>query len=295
MKIVKGIGALLASMVLLGCSSTADNVPGNNFEDTLNDSSPLLKLGMNSGVYQGFVRFGEEFRILRVAENGQHAFYELKLAWGLTSYKRYQFTDSDIRCNAFQCVISKDSKTQFYIQHANAGFQAVEVSLDESGDVILAEPFELDIRRTGSAAKAFTYFYQNEIRQALSAGPEVQFGEGRSLWLGVSEGNYYSTLHSLMFEADGSVKWRRYADVESDNLKLYNFSAEEVAKVNNGYKLRLQDGSSIYELLLFGQWRGDLNGTITEFKSDGSVAKVTKVEFLKINPFLPRRVLRQRP
>lgn len=290
MKLVKGMGLLLVSVVLLGCSSAADNASGNNLKGATNDSSPLQKLDMKTGVYQGFVRFGEEFRILELTDSGQHAFYELKLAWGLTGYKRYQFSDSDMRCNAFQCVISKDAKKKFYIQQANAGFQAIEVSFDDSGEVILAEPFELAIRRTGSAAKAFTHFYQNEIRQALSAGPQVQFGEERSLWLGVSEGDYYSTLHSLMFEADGSVKWRRYADVESDNLKLYHFSADDVVKMNNGYKLRLQDGFRTYELLLFDTSRDDLDGTITQYKSDGSVATVTKVEFLKVNPFLPRRM-----
>lgn len=278
---------LLLSLAVVGCASVTDNASDDGFEQVANDTTPLQKLGMETGVYQGFVRFGEEFRILHLTDNGQHAFYEMKIAWGLTGYKRYQFSNNDMRCNAFQCVIRKDGEKQFYIQHANTGFQAVEVSMDESGGVILAEPFELDRRRTGSAAKAFINFYQSEIQRALTAGPDEQFGEGRSLWLGVSEGDYYSTLHSLMFEADGSIKWRRYADVASDNLKLYSFSADDVVKMAEGYRLRLKNGSSSYELLLFETRRGKLEGAITEYKSGGSVANVTKVEFLKINPFLP--------
>ncbi|MDV6314922.1 hypothetical protein [Idiomarina sp. HP20-50] len=291
----KGLMLLVLTWVIIGCSSTPDKQQITSHQSGSYSASPLQKLGMKPGVYQGFIRIGEEFRVVQLRESGQHAIYKMKLARGLTAAKRYTFTNDDMQCDAFQCAVRRQAtspdepaRLMFYIQRAMTGFQVVEVSLDNAGGIVLAAPFKINERYSGSAARAFLTFYGDMLRDAYQAGPEKLFGEDRSLWLGVKEGDYFSTLQSLDFKANGTVTWRRYADVASDNLKAFELSAEQVTKTEQGYRLTVDNLSGTTTVELLELRRGKLEGTITEHHADGSVFKVSKVEFLRVNPIPPR-------
>ncbi|NRB77616.1 MAG: hypothetical protein HRU38_02930 [Saccharospirillaceae bacterium] len=140
------------------------------------------------GTWEGIERSGAEFKVLKITPDNLHTFTSYKIATGMHHYKKISFTNNDIKCDEFNCIILSHTANEnlplkiILTAQAGQNYSVTEAILLTSKE-ILSTRYELKPTKEKSTPKRFIAQEAKKITLIASKHKKKRFG----YWSGVLE------------------------------------------------------------------------------------------------------------
>jgi len=140
------------------------------------------------GTWEGIERSGAEFIVLKITPGKQHSITSYKIATGMYHSEKISFTDDDIKCDEFNCLIltyTANEKLPLKIiltEQAGQNYSVTEATLLTSKE-ILSSRYELKPIKGQSTPERFIEKESKKITEITSKYKKERFG----YWSGVLE------------------------------------------------------------------------------------------------------------
>lgn len=140
------------------------------------------------GTWEGIERLSAEFKVLKITPDNQHTLTSYKISTGMHHYKKVYFTDNDIKCDEFNCLILTHTANEKLplkiILTAGVGqsYSVTEATLLTSEEILSAH-YELNTTKEKSTPKRFIAQEAKKITAIASKYKKERFG----YWSGVLE------------------------------------------------------------------------------------------------------------
>jgi hypothetical protein len=151
-------------------------------------SSEQNKQHIPVGTWEGIERSSAEFKVLKITPNNLHTLTTYKIAMGMHHYEEISFTNNNIKCDKFNCIIlthtANENLPLKIILTAQAGqnYSVTEATLLSSKE-ILSYRYELKPTKENSTPKRFIAQEAKKITSIASKYKKKRFG----YWSGVLE------------------------------------------------------------------------------------------------------------
>lgn len=140
------------------------------------------------GTWEGIERSGAEFKVLKVTPDNQHSLTSYKISSGMQHYEKVSFTNNDIKCDEFNCLILTQSANEnlplkiILTEHVGQHYSVSEAVRLPSKE-ISSSSYELKPTKVKPTPERFIAQEAKKITAIASKYKKERFG----YWSGVLE------------------------------------------------------------------------------------------------------------
>ena len=234
------------------------------------------------GLWEGVNHENQNFKLLKLNENGKHFLFSLRMISGLQEFQKISFSTKDVQCTSSECLINfpyskryKASKRLILTPHTASGFHVIEMERDENKNVILSTTYQLQPQKNQSTARNFLDKFHHRLAEFKKYD-----NTDEGLWIGTAfVNNTYRLLILELYRDKNSTLFEYYNG--SNDAFIEDFELENSEFVNNNINLIIQDDRTSKILNLYNSNNFMLQGYFISTLDDKLLRNV-KIELYKL-------------